>query len=255
MPAHGLPRSPELYRRRALHPRHAARIRTNWWWWNVWGTLKAPLCVRVTVDERTGGREEVTRRLKEIGVDWEAFADGSREAILDRLERLAGKGSSSSPPPPRRLTPVSDLDLSIAPTPLPRAPPAHPASAPNKPYPPIAERESTRRIYRDILSALPIITIDLQRLEAREPSYVDVAFSPWGKNGPALFAPIDPVRDGPFLLAAEDGQARTEGPDAAQNTSRPHTSEELLAERAGVEQRNRERAERRKVRRAEEARR
>lgn len=136
------------------------------------------------------------RQLQEVGVDWEAFADGKREEMLDRLERLAGKEDVIlARQPARRTTRMASIDLAA---PLPCSPSSSRQASTSTILPPLRHRATTKRIYQDILASFTIVTIDLKRLDAGQ-TYVDVASSPWATNGPAHFLPSDPVYDDPFL--------------------------------------------------------
>lgn len=188
LPAQGVPRHPELYIRPFLPPWLEAKRRWEYFRWlltEVSGSrprMRFPLVVRV-VNQEPG--EDVAPKLRALGVNWAAYADGERERVLTWLEVKAGRGADARFLAPKRppVSPETIAQLAAStPDPIP-APPVNPAPAA---APAARDPVDHRQVYRRILSQLPIVTIDMARI--RTPTvWFSAGLSPFSHNGPGLF--------------------------------------------------------------------
>lgn len=193
LPAQGIPQNPELYIRPFLSPRLEALRR--WEFYNTlvrestgsWPRTRFPLVVRLL--NRQDG-QNVEKLLRRIGVEWSMFEDGGRDKVLNWLEVKAGKGLlkvfKKPPRPPITLKEVDRL-ASLTPSPTTkRNPGAEMASTTvaQSAGPDALSPPEQRNVYRQILSQLPIITIDMSLIH--EPNrWFTASLSPWSLKGPA----------------------------------------------------------------------
>lgn len=206
LPPAGRPKSSELYIRPFMMPDREAHARWRYWRELLtdteggWPRMRYPLVVRLlNHDSNAVAAEDPTPKLRALGVDWSAFADGRRERVLDWLEAKAGKGLPMTFRPPVRppVTRESIEQLAAAtPSTTPSPAPA-PAQAADRFEPPLAGHpaqpsaafpKNHHLYYRRLLSHLPIVSIDMSKLDLPYKWYKP-SLSHWSEKGPGLFRP------------------------------------------------------------------
>ncbi|CDZ96431.1 hypothetical protein [Phaffia rhodozyma] len=208
LPDNAKPGDPELANRLFLAPIREVRLRREHFREITVGKTsrlpitRFPLVVRVVgvppVSAADGETEDgvVERELRRLGIEWSFYRDGGREKVLHWLELRAGKDVKRGNLAPKK-EPIRSLDLTL---PIPTAPrrptPAVSASRSSSSVGRIPASRSKknpglpadhRLLYQDLLFNLPILTVDLSRMDS--PAWFQPSISPYSKRGAYLFRP------------------------------------------------------------------